>query len=267
MKIGTIKYRLTILLLSMIFFSCKKVINLDLGNVSGDLVIEGNVTNQAGPQKVILTRNVPFTNPNVYPAVTGAIVSISDNLGNQYQLAESNAGIYSDENFRGVPGRTYSMSVKTGGKTYTATSTMPRVVKLDSITDKNDIFNTTKNRKIVTIHFQDPADVVNQYRFVMFVNGVQVKSVFAFDDEFINGKYVDLDLEQTDVDIYPGDTVKVEMQCIDKPIYEYWYTLAQQQANNPGGQVAPANPPTNISPATLGYFSAHTTQSLILTVK
>jgi hypothetical protein len=94
-----------------------------------------------------------------------------------------------------------------------------------------------------------------------------VKSVFAFDDEFINGKYVDLDLEENDIDIYPQDKVRVEMQCIDKPVYKYWYTLAQQQANNPGGQVAPANPPTNITPAILGYFSAHTTQSITIVVK
>lgn len=267
MKIATIKYSLIILLLPAIFFSCKKVINLDLGNVSGDLVIEGNVTNRTGLQKVILSRNVPFTSPNVYPAVSGAAVSVSDNLGNQYQLAEGPAGTYSNEDFKGIPGRTYSMSVKTDGTTYAATSAMPGLVRLDSLTDKNDIFNTGKNRKIVTIHFQDPANIANQYRFIMFVNGVQVKSIFAFDDEFIDGKYVDLDLEQTDFDIFPGDTVKVEMQCIDKPVYEYWYTLAQQQANNPGGQVAPANPPTNILPETLGYFSAHTTQSLILTIK
>lgn len=267
MKITVLKYSLIILLLSAISFSCKKVINLDLGNVSGELVIEGNVTNQTGLQKVILSRNVPFTSPNVYPSVTGAVVSISDDLGNQYQLAESPAGTYSRNSFAGTTGRTYSLSVTTGGTTYTAKSKMPDVVKLDSITDKNDFFNTSKNRKIITIHFQDPGGEVNQYRFVMFVNGVQVKSVFAFDDEFINGKYVDLDLEQTDIDIYPNDTVKVEMECIDKPMYKYWYTLAQQQANNPGGQVAPANPPTNISPETFGYFSAHTTQSLTLIVK
>ncbi len=267
MKIAPFKYCFIILLVSTIFFSCKKVINLDLGNVSGELVIEGNVTNQPGLQKVILSRNVPFTNPNVYPAVTGAVVSVSDDLGNQYRLTENPAGTYSKSNFTGIPSRTYSLSVATGGTTYTATSQMPDDVKLDSITDKNDIFNTSKNRRVITIHFQDPGDELNQYRFVMFVNGVQVKSIFAFDDEFINGKYVDLDLEQTDIDIYPNDTVKVEMECIDKPMYTYWYTLAQQQANNPGGQVAPANPPTNISPTTLGYFSAHTTQSLTLIVR
>jgi hypothetical protein len=167
----------------------------------------------------------------------------------------------------GRPGETYSLAVTTGGKTYTAKSTMPAVVTLDSISAKPDIFNASKGQRIITVHFQDPGNIPNQYRFIMYVNGVQVKSVFAFDDEFIDGKYVDLDLEQTDTKIYPQDTVDVEMQCIDEPVYTYWYTLAQQQVTNPGGQVAPANPPTNITPATLGYFSAHTSQRLTIIVK
>jgi hypothetical protein len=41
----------------------------------------------------------------------------------------------------------------------------------------------------------------------------------------------------------------------------------QEQTNGPGGGVTPSNPPTNITPVTLGYFSAHTTQSKTIVVK
>lgn len=247
--------------------SCKKVINLDLGNKTGELVIEANITDQPGRQYVRLSRNVPFTNTNSYPAVTGASVSITDDTGDQYQLMEDTAGTYSVAPVNGIAGRTYTLTVNTSGKTYTARSTMPQLVNLDSITFKENIFDKKNNKKMAAIHFQDPSDIANQYRVVMYVNGVQVKAVFAFDDQFINGKYADLDLQENDIDVFPGDTVKVEMQCIDRPVYLYWFTLAQQQANNPGGQVAPANPPTNITPLTLGYFSAHTTQSITKVVQ
>src|ERR1700741_46640 len=90
-----IKYYFLVLLAAFMFASCKKVINLDLGNVSGELVIEGNITNVPGPQYVILSRNVPFTSPNVYPPVTGATVTMADGRGNQYQLTEGPAGTYS----------------------------------------------------------------------------------------------------------------------------------------------------------------------------
>jgi hypothetical protein len=267
MKTTVTKYFFFILIAAIALSSCKKVINLDLGNVSGELVIEGNMTNISGQQYVLLSRNVPFTSLNTYPPVSGANVTIADNLGNQYQLTEGPAGTYSVNPAFGVSNRTYTMTVTSGGKTYTAASTMPNVVRLDSITDKPNYFNAANGQKVVTVHFQDPPGIANQYRFVMYVNNVQVNSVFAFDDEFIDGKYVNLDLEENDINVYAKDTVKVEMQCIDRPIYTYWYTLSQQQANNPGGQVAPSNPPGNITPTTLGYFSAHTTQTLTLVVK
>ena len=267
MKRTSLKYLICIPVILLAFSSCKKVIQLDLGNVSGELVIEANITNVYGPQYIKLSRNVPFTSTNTYPAVTGAVVSITDSLGHNYQFTEGPAGTYSINNVNGVTGTTYYLSVTTGGKTYTAKSTMPQVVALDSITSKDSFFDTGKGQRLITVYFQDPPNVANQYRFVMYVNGVQVKSVFSFSDEFIDGKYVSLDLQENDIDVYANDTVKVEMQCIDKPMYTYWFTLAQQQADNPGGQVAPANPPTNITPTTLGYFSAHTTQSISLVVK
>ncbi|MBS1531907.1 MAG: DUF4249 domain-containing protein [Bacteroidetes bacterium] len=266
MKKNGLKYFLVIAAIAGLA-SCKKVIDLHLGNASGQLVIEGNMTNVPGPQYVMLSRNVPFTSPNVYPAVSGAAVSIADDRGNQYPMTEGSAGTYSVPNAFGFGSRTYTLTVNAGGKTYTATSTMPGTVNLDSITDKPSYFDAKSGQKIITVHFQDPANIPNQYRFVMHVNRVQVNSIFAFNDEFIDGKHVDLDLQENDIKIYPKDTVTVEMQCIDKPIYTYWYSLAQEQVNNPGGQVAPSNPPTNITPTTLGYFSAHTTQTLTLVVK
>jgi hypothetical protein len=258
-----LKYYTTLLFIFLLAASCRKVINLDLGNHTGELVIEGNFTYELDTQVVKLSRNVPFTNTNTYPPVTGATVTMDNHHGRIVTFTERAPGYYSAGLLGGTLGRTYTLTVVTDGKTYTADSTMPtQEVQFDSIAFKSSIFGTNKNRRGVTVYFQDPADVANQYRFVMFVNHVQVKNVFAFNDEFINGKYVNLDLQENDIDIYPKDTVTVEMQCIDKPMYTYWYTLMQQQGDNPGGAIAPANPPTNITPVTLGYFSAHTTQTI-----
>lgn len=246
--------------------SCSKVVNVETGSNVGELVIEGNITNVSGQQIIKISRNVSLSNTNTYPAVTGATVLVTDQNGNTYPFMESPAGTYSVSAVAGVAGNTYTMSVKTGGSTYTATSVMPSVVKLDSVTSKNSA--TGSNKKQITVHYQDPAGIANQYRFVLYVNGVEVKTVYADNDQFNDGKYVHLDLfGGSNTDIHSGDVVKVEMQCIDKPIYTYWYTISQQSTNGPGGGVTPADPPTNISPATLGYFSAHTTQTISITVK
>jgi hypothetical protein len=263
-----LKYNIALLLILMITASCQKVIQLDLRNDTGKLVIEGNITNNPGVQTVTLSRNVPFTSTNTYPPVTGAAVTVYDNTnGHYFPMVEGPAGTYSVTSGVGIAGQSYTMKVVDAGTTYIANSTMPLIVTLDSIAATNNIFDGGSNKKTITAYFQDPPDVSNYYRFVMYVNDVQVKTIFALDDQFSNGKYVSIDLQQNDIDIYSGDTVKVEMQCIDKPVYTYWFTLAQQQGNNPGGAVAPANPPTNITPASLGYFSAHTTQTITLVVK
>jgi len=247
--------------------ACTKIIDLKLGNDTGKLVIEGNITNVAGPQYILLSDNVPFTNTNTYPPVSGATVSVTDNNGNNYPFIESPAGTYSTSTLTGIPGNTYTMHVSTNGSAYTAVSTMPAVVTLDSISDQNAIFGGKNNKKEITIHYQDPAGIANQYRFVMYVNNVQVNHIFAYDDQFIDGRYVNLVLNENDIDIYAGDTVTVEMQCIDKNVYTYWSTLMQQSQNGPGGGVTPSNPPTNITPVSLGYFSAHTTDSKTIIVQ
>jgi len=157
-----------------------------------------------------------------------------------------------------------------GTEQYVATSTMSPLVRMDSLTDKNRPLNRPqdgRDQKVISVYFQDPAGIPNQYRFIEWVNEVQVNSVFAYDDQLTDGRYVTLELLEQDIDIYAGDTVRVEMQCIDQPMYTYWFALESQQANNFNGAAAPANPPTNISPETLGYFSAHTTQTLTLIVK
>ena len=253
------------MLLLPAIISCQKVVDLKLKDASGQLVIEANVTN-ASTQTVKLSRNVAFTGTNNYPAVSGATVTISDQTGKSYTLTEGPAGTYSTGQFRGTSQTTYNLNVQTDGKTYTASSAMPVGVALDSIYAKNNEFSTS-NQKYITVAYADPAGIKNQYRFVMYVNNVQVNSVFAYNDDLTDGRYVNAQLRQFDIDIYPRDTVRVEMQCIDPVIYTYWQTLQQQQGNGPGGGITPSNPPTNLSNNALGYFSAHTTQSRTLVVK
>ncbi|HEY4148295.1 MAG TPA: DUF4249 domain-containing protein [Chitinophagaceae bacterium] len=269
MKMNLI-YSIGLLAVFTLVNSCTRVIDLQLRDDSGQLDIEANLTNVNGPQSVILRRNVPFSSTNDYPPVTGATVTLTNQTGNTFRLAEEQPGNYTINPFWGIAGNTYTLNVVTGGQVYSAGSTMPAAVRLDSLSDKNRPLNRDqgqKAQKVITAYYQDPPGVANEYRFIEWVNAVQVKSVFTYDDQLTDGKYVILDLLEQDIDIYPGDTVKVEMQCIDRPVYTYWFALESQQANNFNGAVAPANPPTNVAPATLGYFSAHTAQTIIFIVK
>jgi len=50
------------------------------------------------------------------------------------------------------------------------------------------------------------------------------------------------------------------MQCIDKNVYEYWYSLDQSSTGS-SQSAAPGNPVSNMQGGALGYFSANTLQS------
>ena len=263
------KFRYHILLVLMLLFaftSCEKVVQLKLDNAEPQLVIEGAVTNQNTNHIVKISYSVPFTDSNTFPAVSGAIVTIKDDRNNTYTLTENSPGTYLTPKFSGRIGYTYTITANVNGKTYTGSSTMPVPVRFENLSYKNSFFDADK--KIITIHYSDPGNIANQYRFVMFVNGAQVKAIFDEDDSFTDGRYVDEDLYQDAVDIKVGDQVTVEGQCIDRNIYTYWFSLSQQSGGGRGGgSPSPSNPPSNLNNNALGYFSAHTVQRLSTIVK
>ena len=82
-------------LLFFALFSCTKVINVNLNNANPNIVIEGIVSDAPGPYQVKLTQTVNFSDPNIFPPVTGAIVKITDSiLGVTDSLTEAVPGTY-----------------------------------------------------------------------------------------------------------------------------------------------------------------------------
>jgi len=245
------------------FSSCKKILDLDLEAAEPQLVIAGNLTNIAGVQSVSISRTVPFDESNNFPAVSGAVVSLQDSEGNVVLFKEARPGIYEAYDLKGKPGINYTLKVVLEEQVYTASSTMPEVVALDSLSATEQTFGSNV-RKTIAVNFQDPAGIKNFYLYKMVLNGKKVGQIFSDSDFFTDGRYVRRDLFLSgveDLEIESGDAVTVEMQTIDEPIYTYWRTLEQQYASgNPNDVTTPSNPPSNWSNRALGFFSAHTVQ-------
>lgn len=258
-----------IIALAMGLSSCEKVIEVDIKESASQIVIEGTVDDVSDQQMVKITRSVSYTENNTYPPVTGAQVVVTDSRGGKHTFEELSPGIYVSP-FKGQPTVTYNMSITVNDQSYTAQSTMPRPVELDSLSLTEVTFGG-EDRKVVAVHYQDPPDYTNQYRYVMKVNGTQTRRVYANNDRLTNGNNVKDQLfyssDDDNEEINDGDVVDVELQCIDKQVYKYWVTLADQSQNGPGGGVTPGNPPSNISNGALGYFSAHTTRRKTITIK
>lgn len=247
--------------LIFVFTSCEKVINVDLKNAEPKIVIEGLVDNSGNAGKVIISKSVAFITTNTFPAVTGATVKVTDNVGNAYILSESSAGTYSNASLIGVSGRTYTLNVTAEGRNYTATSTMPQQVNFDTVFQ--DRITLSKTIFIANATFDDPTGFGNNYQFIETVNGKRNKTIFILDDQYQDGGTITNQLIDEDVDLKIGDHVEIDMQCLDKSIYRYLRGMADLQ----GGNTVPANPDSNISNGALGYFSANTSQKRTLIIQ
>ena len=245
--------------------SCEKEIDLDLEDQSGNIVIEGNVTDQAGPYYVKITKSVAFTEANQYPAIENAQVILSDNTGQTETLQYVGNGTYQTSTFVGQSGRTYTLKIQAEGKEYLSQSTMPEAVAFDNLEQDSFIVGGETSYTLLPV-FTDPQTLGNRYLFVYTVNNNPKKFFSEFSDNVNNGMANQRPLllpnddgdNPDDIKVVVGDAIHVEMQCIDQNVYTFYSASLQLSGGGPGGGITPANPPSNISNGALGYFSAHT---------
>jgi len=262
MRHFTIRYILLFVAVSLAA-SCRKVISLDLHNAAKRLVVEADITNQTGGCQVVLSQTADFDADNNFPPVSGASVSISDNAGNMTLLTESSPGTYVAPSLVAQTGVTYHLRIVSNGDSVTAVSTLPVQVNFDNLYVAEElIFGTTY--KLANVVYTDPTDIGHYYQFVQWINGVKVKQIYTTDNQLTAGRTQDvqlfLDPNTKDKDrIKSGDTVTVEMQCLDEAAHAYWFS-AEQSATGDNQNAVPSNPVSNLVGNALGYFSAHTSQ-------
>lgn len=266
--------------LSLIYLmtSCEDVIELDLNDIPPRLVIEGVITDQPGPYYVKISESAKFYDSNIFPSVSGATVTISDNEGNAEILIEDSPGVYKTTDIQGVRGRTYTLDVELDGENYTAESTIPaQQIPLDSIAVefKEESFFEDEGYYF-TIFFQDPPVTRNYYRLLVYVNGapfifnqddedesnrLEDNNLWLQDDKFTDGNIQDLELPHN---LSLGDSLSLELLHIDRTTYDYYRTLNDVITSQ---GVAPSNPLSNFQEAALGYFGAYSVTKNSIVVK
>lgn len=253
----------------MTIWGCDKEITLPLDENQSMLVIDAVVTDEVGPYYVKLTKSVAVSAVSKFPEVSNALVIMKDNFGLSDTLKYTSKGLYVTNKIKGAYGNTYFLEITLDGKKYSAQSTMPNIVPLDSLTINNlTIFS--KSQYSVIPMFTDPMTLGNYYRFFQVINDTIDKTYYLFNDNLINGKENQRPLNSNDDDslkVKLNDLVWVEMQCISRPTYLYYYSLNEIGGAGPGGGTTPANPPSNIIGGALGLFSAHTVQRKQIQIK
>ena len=260
-------FLISVIITAFIFLSCKKVITVQLNNSPTQIVIIGEITNVAGPYTVSINSSVNFSQPNIFPPVSGAKVIISDDHTLVDTLTEASPGTYQTHTFwQGVPGNTYTLSVVSSGKSFSAVSAMPLPVPLDSVTFQQKAGDNGKTVIQAVANFQDPAGVQNYYQFTEKINDTLLNKIFIFQDRLSDGKYITQPFDNDSAALKTGDQLTLNMYCIDENVFRYFFELRQLLNANPFNEATPANPDTNLTNGALGYFSAQTIQSSSLMV-
>ncbi len=271
----SLQRKLFLVIVTAVFLTgCQKVVSIDLNNANPRLVVEGIVTDQPGPYSVKLSMSGDYFAPSLYfPPVSNALIIVSDNFGQTDTLKESTSGTYLSSKLLGVAGSTYTMYVSSEGKQYNATSSMPAKVYIDTL------FAVVRNQSRgegpgydIYVSFKDPPQPGNFYRInvasstVIPTDSIDGRRYRLYTDQLTNGNEMTERIRAGRL-VVTGDTITVSLLSIDEATYNYFHQINDILISDRAPTaLSPANPATNISNGSLGYFAAYTidTRSVIL---
>lgn len=137
------------------------------------LVVDGMITDQNKSNIISLSKSAPLNSKFVKTPVTNALVTITDDLGNDFYLAENKPGMYITDSliFRGEAGRKYLLRIIADGLSYISDSVMMNEVPpIDTIVSEK-ILNETYQSGQTTPGYQqyvssfDPSGKCKYYRW------------------------------------------------------------------------------------------------------
>ena len=252
-----------ILLLIFALVSCEKIIQVDLNDAEPRIVVEGQITNEAGLNLVSLSKTSSFYSTDTITRIVGATVSVSDDDGNTFILDEIAPGFYNNKIMKTDRYQSYKLHVDTGFEIIEAYSTTPSEVKIDSMKIELNKFGPGSggggdgdgnSHYTVYAYFMDLPNEVNFYRLRLVVNQVYMSGFYVVDDRVFDGKTIPYAFGG--IALEEDDKVWVELLGIDEANFNYFYTLQRLQGN--GQDITPGNPPTNLHGDAIGIFGAST---------
>ncbi len=162
-------YKSAITLVSVFLLcTCIEPYHPRLGDYTALLVVDGLITDSYNSNTIKLSRTFQGTNSD--PAlISDATVYITDDNGITTNLINNGNGIYKTDStqFRGAPGRTYVLHIKTDGEDYESDPClMQSVPDIDSIYFEKDeelVNNGTQSEEGIRIYLDSKGGDNNQY--------------------------------------------------------------------------------------------------------
>ena len=257
------KKLLTFPLFLIVMVSCEKVIDVDLNTADPKTVIDASLCAQDSVHVVFISESGRFTDAQGLARISGAVVTITDQLGVGATFTEFDSSIYILQGYPLIDGNTYELKVNRGDEEIVATSTLYPQIPIDSVYFEEDLFGgggpgSDETAYRTRLIFQDPAAVANYYRVELTVNDTIDRNFIAINDELTNGN------EQNRPyffrDVYEGDEVDVDLWTIDQAGFDYFRTMQDISSDGGFASATPYNPISNLSGG-LGNFTVYNRSS------
>jgi hypothetical protein len=292
---GFLKSLMAVLLLCNLA-ACEKRIDFKLAETPAKLVVEASIENGEGPV-VVLTNSFDFfstINPQLLAGafVRDAEVFVSDGIKThklkEYRIPigpEANLYYYATDSSSletaviGQVNGSYTLRIVSGGKEYTATTTIPNLTKgVDSVWWKQAPPSIDSSKVVVMIKATDPPGYGDYIRYFTKKNDEPffpgLNSVF--DDLFIDGTSYEIpvepgfdrnvDREEEDLFFTKGDVVTIKLSNIDRATYDFWRTTEFSYSSIGNPFSSPTKVLGNISNGALGYFGGYASQYFTIAI-
>jgi hypothetical protein len=277
------KYKLLLPLtlgMFLIFFSCEKNIDVTVPDFTEKIVVEGWIDLNEYPV-VMLTKNLPYFGTIDSTMLADQIIHHATVIVNDGITFDTLTEIlnteyyppfqYEGSKIKGEAGKTYYLRIETGGKVFTAMTTIPQPVPLDSAWFKVEPHQDSLG--YIWGSFTDPAASGNFYR--LFSKRLSKDKRFfpifesVYDDKMFNGESFNFSMmrgavsytsstEDPEFGFFKiGDTVVVRACAIDEAHYDFWRTAEGEIIGGSNPFMNPTPIVTNIQGGGIGVWGGY----------
>ena len=299
------------LLLILFLSACEKEFTPEISTAPPELVVEGYIEGGENPTPayVILTQSKPFfgeldstsftdlyvhdaevtitSNDTIYPLTEICLqdltpiqkVFVKQFLGIDPDSIKANICMYLDMTFqlKGRSGGRYDLKIVSDGQTHEATTTIPRMVPLDSINFKPLPGEQFQDYRELHAYMHDLGDAKDYWRYFTSINDSSyvTASFSIYDDGFISGQKLEFVMnngqepaEGEDPFTFGlfklGDTLSLKWTTIDEAHYKFRKTAEFSKSQGPFSSYVRIK--GNVSDA-LGVWGGYNVQYLHKIVK
>jgi hypothetical protein len=253
-----------ILLSTLVLFSCQKVIDIHPASGEVKIIIQGNLYTDSAAY-VIVTKSTDYLSTTKPPSISNAVVTLSDDNGNSEILTWISARQrFETVVMKGIVDETYTLKVDIDGKSYSSTSALLYLDRVDSITvvkEAASVFND--EGYYMKLYGTIPTNIDKYYLFKGYSNDSLlsgINDIHYADNTMVSGKLDGIDLGYK---CKPNATAKLLIYSLTLDASKF-YSAASLQLNNDGGffSTPPANVPSMFNNGAIGLFQCSDIQVL-----